>query len=824
MIFSTGEISEIVSGKLTGPDNIPVSRYFIDSRKATLISGESLFIALEGQRTDGHNFIVSLYNSGIRAFIVSKTYMPGQVADLCPDAAFIATDNTLAALQKLAANKRKRFKGTVIAITGSNGKTIVKEWFSDILGKVSAVLRSPRSYNSQTGVPLSVINLDNSYEYGVFEAGMSMPGEIEKLERIICPDIAVFTNIGEAHQENFKDIESKIKEKLVLFENSKTIIYSPGYGEIDRLIKSDKVLSSKRLFTWTFDNINADVCFRIVSDTGGKVILNVLYRNADFRLALPYSDSASVENAAIVITMLLSIGVSEKIIVGNLEQIKPVEMRMEQKEGINGCTLIEDYYNSDPAALGIALDYLKEMTGRKKRVIISDFVQHRRGQSNIYSEVASMIKKSGVNNTICIGEDIFKAKSSFEKGTLFFRTTEDMLQWYSPLMFRNELILLKGARKFEFEKISSLLVLKAHITTLEINLKNLHDNLNTFRSMLSPGTMTMAMVKAFAYGGGPGQISEWLVRCGIDFLAVAYIDEGKQLREAGISTRIVVMNPDPSSLKVVIDEDLEPEIFSLELLEKFIGELRCQGVKDYPVHIKIDSGMHRLGFMERDIPALLEILKSESRVRVASVFSHLAASEDPSLDAETRKQARRYLDICSRIEDQLGYGFIKHILNSAGIIRFPEYHFDMVRLGIGLYGAVPADMKNSKNVLSFRSSVSQVKTVKAGEGVGYGLTDSSDKDREIAIIPIGYADGLNRMMGNGNGRVYIKSSYVPIVGRICMDMFMADVSDLGVVAGDSVEIFGDRISVYELAERCNTIPYEIITSIPPRVKRIYLYE
>ncbi len=824
MSITTGDISKIVSGKLNGPDNIPVSKYFIDSRKATLISNESLFIALEGQRTDGHNFIVNLYDSGIRAFIVNNKFNLSKVSDTCSEAAFIATDNNLLALQKLAAHKRSRFTGTIIAITGSNGKTIVKEWFSDILGKISTVLRSPRSYNSQTGVPLSVINLDNSYEYGVFEAGMSMPGEIDKLERIIRPDIAVFTNIGEAHQENFTDLDSKIKEKLTLFRNSKTIIYSADHNDVDRLIKGDQVLSSKRLFTWTFDRANADVRFSIASDSGRKVVLNVSYKDTNFRMDLPYSDSASVQNAAIVITMLLNLGISEKLIIDNIEQIRPVEMRMEQKEGINGCTLIEDYYNSDPAALGIALDYLKEMPGKMKRVIISDFVQHRRGSGNIYAEVAAMIRKSGVNNTICIGEEIIEAKSSFDKGTLFFKTTEDMLQWYSPGMFRKELILLKGARKFEFEKISAVLKLKAHITTLEINLKNLHDNLNTFRSMLPAGTMTMAMVKAFAYGGGPRQISEWLVNSGVDFLAVAYIDEGKQLRDSGISARIVVMNPDPSSLKVMIDEDLEPEIFSLELLERFIEEARRQGVKDYPVHLKIDTGMHRLGFLGSDILTMIEILKGQTMIRVASVFSHLAASEDPQMDAETKLQADRYIDICSSLENELGYKFIRHLLNSAGIIRFPEYHFDMVRLGIGLYGVGPVEVRNAKNVLSFRSSVSQVKPVQAGEGVGYGLTDRSDSNREIAIIPIGYADGLNRLLGNGNGRVFIKSSYAPIVGKICMDMCMIDVSGLGVVAGDSVEIFGERITIGELAERCNTIDYEIITSIPPRVKRIYLYE
>ncbi len=822
MSISTAKISEVVAGTLKGPANITVSKYFVDSRKATQISAESLFIALEGQRTNGHSFISGLYESGIRAFIVSRTFNVAKALDICSDAAFIATDNTLDALQKLAAYKRSKFTGTVIAITGSNGKTIVKEWFSDILGKEYPVLRSPRSYNSQTGVPLSVINLDNSYKYGVFEAGMSMPGEIEKLERIIRPDIAVLTNIGEAHQENFSDMESKIREKLNLLRHSDTIIYSVDHSDISRIINNDKLLSIKKSFTWTFDKLDADVRFSAESHSRGKVKLNISSRASDFSLNLPFSDSASLQNAAIVITMLLKIGVSEKIIVDSIEQIKPVEMRMEQIEGINGCTLIEDYYNSDLAALGIALDYLKEMPGKKKRVIISDFVQQRRG--DIYSELAEMIDKSGAENTICIGQDIMEARTAFKEGTLFFKTTEEMLRWYSPGMFRKELILLKGARKFEFEKISAVLKLKSHITTLEINLKNLQSNLNTYRSMLAPGTMIMAMVKAFAYGGGPKQISEWLVNSGVDFLAVAYTDEGKQLRKDGISARIVVMNPDPSSLRIMIDEDLEPEIYSIELLNRFIAEADRQGVRDYPIHIKLDTGMHRLGFMESDIGDLINTLRGESRIRIASVFSHLAASEDSRLDQETRMQADRFIDICKRIESETGYKFIRHLLNSAGTVRFPEYHFDMVRLGIGLYGLGPLNVRSLENVLTYRSSVSQLKIVKAGEGVGYGFSDISDKDREVAIIPIGYADGLRRLLGNGRGRIFIKNSYASIIGNINMDMCMLDVTGLGVTAGDSVEIFGDHIGVNELAEKCNTIAYEVITSIPSRVKRIYLYE
>jgi len=821
--LSTAKISEIVSGRLIGPGDIMVSTYLIDSRKVTLISGEALFIALPGKRSDGHIYIDRLYERGLRAFLVSSEFVNSSLALDYPQASFITCENTLEALQRLASYKRSIFQGRVFGITGSNGKTIVKEWFADILGKNYRVLRSPRSYNSQTGVPLSVIKLEDSFDYAVFEAGMSRPGEIEKLEAIIQPDIAVFTNIGEAHQENFRSLESKIKEKLNLFRRCSGMIYCSDHKDIDRLVKDDPELSNKKILTWSFKK-KGSVNFSRSSDPGGNIILGVSYKELNFPVKLPYSDHASVQNAAIVISMLLSIGMEEEKIRKDIEQIRPVEMRMEQKEGINGCTLIEDYYNSDPAALGIALDYLGEMPGDNKRVIISDFVEQKAGEGKKYREVASMLEKAGISKLICVGRELTASRSLFDKGSLFFESSEELLDWLTPDKFRDEIILLKGARKFEFERISAVLEQKAHITTLEINLKNLLDNLNEYRSGLNPGTLSMAMVKAFAYGAGSRQISEWLVNNGIDFLAVAYIDEGQLLRRAGISSRIVVMNPDPASFGLMIDNDLEPEIFSLDLLRGFIEECRKSRLDRYPVHIKIDTGMHRLGFMQEEINELIEVLTDQSQVKIASVFSHLAASEDPALDHETRKQASVFSKSCKSLERELGYSFIRHLLNSTGTARFPEYQYDMVRLGIGLFGTGYEGIKGMKPVLSFMSSVSQVKRVKAGEGIGYGLTDRSDHDRDIAIVPVGYADGLKRMLGNGRGRVYVRSAYAPLVGRVSMDMCMVDVSGLGVKAGDRVEIFGNKIPISELADKCDTIAYEILTSIPARVKRIYLYE
>ncbi len=822
MHLTSAEISAIVKGELKGPRDLPVSNLIIDSRKSTLVAADTLFVALRGSRNDGRNYIIPLYKMGVRVFLTESEREDSSIYEYCQDAAFIEVTDCLEALQMLAKAKRDAFKGTVIAITGSNGKTIVKEWFADILGSQEDVLRSPRSYNSQTGVPLSVWNLNNTYSYGVFEAGMSMPGEIARLKKIIQAHIGVLTNIGEAHQENFKDLESKIREKLLLFSSCHTLIYSVDQPEVTGLVDQLYAESGKKLIRWSFTDKGVEYYYAVRKNVDNSIVLVLNKGDRVSEYVLPFSDKASVKNAATVITMLFSIGVSEDIIRTQMSGIKPVEMRMEQKDGINGCTLIEDYYNSDPAALGIALDFLKQTNTKKRRVIISDFVQHRKG--DVYAGVANLIRKSGASSLICIGEELYGSREKFSEESLFFKTTDEFITWFKPEYFKDEVILLKGARKFRFERISSLLVKKAHITTLEINLNNLLKNLNLIRSGLSEGTRVMAMVKAFAYGAGPGQISDWLVKNSVDFLTVAFVDEGVQLREYGISARIMVMNPDPQAFNTMIKHDLEPEIYSMEVLKDFIEELRLHGIISYPAHIKLDTGMHRLGFVADETDNLCTLLASANIIRVASVFTHLAASDDPSLDKLTHLQAERFILAASRIEEALGYSFLRHILNSSGVLRFPEYQFDMVRLGIGLFGAGSNDPEGALPVISFYSSVSQLKNIPAGEGIGYGFTDSSDIDRDIAIIPVGYADGLNRKLGNGNGYAVIKSTKVPFVGKICMDMSMLDVSGLDIKRGDRIEIFGSNIGASVVAELCETISYEIISSISPRVKRVYLYD
>ncbi len=819
----SGKIAEIVKGRLVGPADITVVVLVVDSRKATMLSSSSLFVALRGKRNDGHQFIDSVYRRGVRSFIVEEgTFQDAE--HKYPDAAFIYTDNTLDSLHKIAVWKRTNYNGIVIGVTGSNGKTIVKEWIAETVGKEKTVVRSPRSYNSQTGVPLSVWQLDNRYEIAVLEAGMSMPGEIAKLEKIIKPNIGIFTNIGEAHQENFRDIESKVAEKLNLFSEAGTIIYSVDHHEVHNSIKKDKRFNNRNLVTWSVNNSDADVRVSIIRDSLELTELNVEWKGDSFTVKLPFTDQASIENGTTVITLLLQMGIDSSVISREMELLTPVAMRMELKDGINNCSLIEDFYNSDPGSFAIAIDYLKSLPGKNRRVIISDFIQTARDRADLYGEVAALLERSKVKNIIGVGHELSASAGLFPTDTLFFETTGELVEWFKPGYFSNEVILLKGARIFEFEKIGRLLELKAHITTLEVDMNKLLNNLNLFREHMPGQVKIMAMVKAFAYGVGYREISDWLVYNGIDFLAVAYADEGINLRKAGTDVRIMVMNPDITSFESIIAYDLEPEIYCRTHLEGFILEAEREGLTDYPVHIKLDTGMHRLGFMEDEIDYLTGRLCRTTSVKVASVFSHLAAAEDAESDNKTLEQVKLFEKMSLMIGHRIGEGFLRHLLNSAGIARFPEYSYDMVRLGIGLYGVAPVQLAGISQVVRFRSKVSQVKKIIPGEGVSYGFTDRSEEARTIAIIPVGYADGLSRKLSNGRGNLFVDGRPAPIVGHICMDMCMIDVTGMDVKPGDEIEIFGNNISLSEVARQCETIPYEILTGIPPRVKRIYIVD
>ncbi len=817
MNLNSGDIAQIVNGRLSGPADLPAIDIITDSRHV-IQPGGIIFFAIRGKNHDGHIFIDHLYRKGVRIFVCEKE--PDALTDY-PLASFISVHDTVEALQLLAAHRRKGFSSTVIGITGSAGKTVVKEWLAEIIGHVAPVVRSPRSYNSQVGVPLSVWNLDAKYRYGIFEAGISQPGEMDKLRNIIDPDIGVITNIGDAHRENFPDDTMKAREKLKLFTGSKTIVYCRDHGIIHNQIIENGSFRAKNIVDWSFTDREARIYVTRQALPGGHTGILMLFDGQAGHFEIPFSDRASVENAVTAAAVCLAIGLGTDVISGALRGLTAVAMRMEMKSGINNCQLIEDYYNSDPGSLGMALEYLRAQAVRNSTLILSDFVQSGRDERELYGEVASLIRKTGIGKFIGIGKALSGSSDLFGPDARFFFSTDEFIHNFSSAGFRDETILLKGARIYEFEKIGNLLEQQIHQTVLEINLDAVSHNLSEFRSRLEPGTMMMAMVKAFAYGAGPAEIASLLEYHRVSYLAVAYAGEGVELRNAGVALPVMVMNPDPSAVDLMIRYNLEPELFSFASFNNFTEAALRHGLLNYPVHIKVDTGMHRLGFMPDEAGILAGMIRSAHCIKVVSVFSHLAASENPALDHFSRMQAETFLKFASRIREAAGYPVIRHLLNSSGIARMPEYQFEMVRPGIGIYGAGRIEGMSLKAAGRFRTRISQVKTVRAGEPVGYGCADMSGTDRIIAILPVGYADGLNRKLGNRNGNLFIKSSRVPLIGNICMDMCMADITGLDANEGDEAEIFGENITIDELAVKCGTIPYEILTSIPVRVKRVF---
>ena len=820
MDYTSSDIARITGGSLCGSRDLIVADLLIDSRQVSYTENTA-FIAIRGANHDGHDFVDGLYGRGVKVFIVEQ--IPGNT-DFYPDAAFIVCGNTVEALQLLAASRRIGFSSPVIAVTGSAGKTIVKEWLGDLLGRKFPVIRSPRSYNSQIGVPLSVWRLNEKFRFGVFEAGISFPGEMEKLQKVIRPDIGVITNIGDAHSENFAGYEAKAAEKLKLFAGASTVVFCRDHSLVRRMILGDSYLNTINLVDWSLEDAEARIFVRKKKSKSGYTGLEMKFDGRTEEYAIPFIDRASVENAITAACVCLVTGMDPADIKTGLAGLMSVAMRMEMKSGINNCHLIEDYYNSDPGSLKMALDFLRSQNNTKTTLILSDFIQSGREEKELYAGVAELVRKTGIDKFIGIGDALMRNSSSFDDDARFYYSTSNFIESFNPKNFRNEVILLKGARKFEFEKIARLLEQQVHITVLEINLDAISHNINEFRRFLHPETRIMAMVKAFGYGSGGAEIASLLEFHRISCLGVAYADEGVELRKSGVRLPIIVMNPDVSSVENMLENNLEPEIYSFSSLGRFAEAAARNGLQDYPVHLKIDTGMHRLGFMPDELGDLASRVRGLGSLKVMSVFSHLAASEDRSFDEFTLRQIERFTEAADIIREATGYPFLRHILNTSGIIRFPQYQFDMVRPGIGIYGAGSWSGINLRPVSRFKTRILQVKKVPAGEPVGYGCRDISDRERLIAILPVGYADGLRRILGNGKGSLFVRGRRVPLVGNICMDMCMADVTGAGALEGDDAEIFGPNMPISEIAGHCGTIPYEILTSIPARVKRVFYRE
>src|SRR5690554_426067 len=812
LTYTILDIAKIITEhKLLRNEQDDIRHLIYDSRKIN-DPKHSLFFALKGNK-DGHEFINLVYSLGVRNFVVKEGFVPGVSYQ---DANFLFVKDTLASLQALAKFHRKQFNYPVIAITGSNGKTVVKEWLNQLLAPDFDIGRSPKSYNSQIGVALSLWQLGKDNDLAIIEAGISKVGEMDKLREMIKPTVGVLTNIGPAHSDGFRSTEEKLVEKLKLFKEVDRFIYSPKYISTPGLV-SDRT----QLFTWGFDN---DSTLKVLKkeQNGGFLTIYAEFKKEQIGIDIPFNDEASVENAIICWSVMLSMDYAQEIIQKRMKALLSVEMRLQLKNGINDCSIIDDSYSCDIASLTIALNFLKQQNQHKKRtLILSDIPGIGRDKASMYETVALLLKSNSIDGFIGIGQDISSFSHLFSESALFYDSTADFIKALPSMNFHDETILLKGARSFSFEKISKLLTLKTHDTSLEINLNALEYNLNYYKKKLNNQTKLMVMVKAFSYGSGSFEIANLLQFNRVDYLAVAYPDEGIALRVSGIKLPIMVMSPDILSFEAIIDNHLEPEIFSLDLLRSLIALLEGRGIKDYPIHIKVETGMHRLGFDTQDFNELIEILLTNNSVKVASVFSHLAASGSPKDDDFTRRQIAKLKTFTQELKEVLAYSFLVHISNTAAIERWPEARFDMVRLGIGLYGIGSVNEGSLlETVATLRTSISQIKQIKKEDTVGYNRNGALKDGSTIATVKIGYADGYSRRFGNGVGKLLVQGSLVPTVGDICMDMCMIDVTDMSVNVGDEVIVFGEIPTIESLALSVDTIPYEIMTGISQRVKRI----
>ncbi|KAA6349186.1 Alanine racemase 1 [termite gut metagenome] len=826
MSYTIEKLSGLIDAKRIGNKETTIDWLLTDSR-SLCFPEETLFFALRTERNTGTYYIPELYKRGVRNFVITCHPLSEEPVDIAPadfpDSNFLLVSNPLKALQKLAELHRNCFHVPVIGITGSNGKTVVKEWLYQLLAPGHTVVRSPRSYNSQIGVPLSVWQLNENTDLAIFEAGISQPDEMPVLQTIIKPTIGILTSIGSAHQENFSSLYEKCMEKLSLFRDCEAIIYNGDNELMSSCIA--KILPSIHKIAWSRMNKGNPLFISSVEKKEKETFISYRYSGRDSSFCIPFIDDASIENALnCLATCLYLMMLSPEQINERMARLEPIAMRLEVKEGKNRCILVNDSYNSDLTSLDIALDFLYRRSQDKmlkRTLILSDILESGQGISALYLKVAQLIRSRKIDKIIGVGSDISSAASSFDIEKYFFPDTETLLSSNVFNDLHDEIILIKGSRKFEFDRITEKLELKVHETILEINLGALVDNLNYYRSKLKPQAKTICMVKASAYGAGAHEVAKTLQEHRVDYLAVAVADEGSDLRKAGITASIMIMNPELSAFKMMFDYKLEPEIYNFRLLDALIKEAEKEGITHFPIHIKIDTGMHRLGFAPTDIPQLVDSLKGQNTVIPRSVFSHLAGSDSKEFDSFTRQQIATFDKASTELQKVFPHKILRHICNSAGIERFPEAQFDMVRLGIGLYGVNPIDNSVIHNVSTLKTTILQIRDVPANETVGYSRKGKLTRLSRIAVLPIGYADGLNRHLGNGNGYCVVNGKHAPYIGNICMDVCMIDVTDIDCKEGDKAVIFGNNLPVTVLSDTLKTIPYEILTSISERVKRIY---
>lgn len=795
-----------------------VMHLLFDSRKVIAGPG-AVFFAIRSERRDGHVFIPQLYESGIRQFVVSESW---QRNGAYQEGNFLFVPDTVLALQQIAAFHRQRFSYPVIGITGSNGKTIVKEWLSALLSGHCQIAKSPRSFNSQIGVPLSVWQMGDQHQLAIIEAGISKKGEMARLEKIIRPQIGVLTNIGSAHEEGFADRREKIREKLRLFANSEVLIYNSDQQELTDEIRAAGI---KNTFSWGW----AGEHIRIVGLSTGEKSTHIVLEHEGERLQteIPFRDAASVQNVLTCLATLMYLKTDHVRIVEGIQELRPLRMRLELKEGIHNCLLIDDAYNNDVAGLISALGFLDQQKQKKKKtLILSDLFEYGAESEQVYRSIAGIIGSHPIGRMIGVGHQLSRHAHLFPEGSRFFQDTDELLKNMETSQFVDELVLIKGARAFQFERIVQWLTGRLHGTTLEINLDALMHNLNFYRSRIRAGTRLMVMVKALAYGAGSAEVAGLLQFHKVDYLGVAYVDEGIRLRQQGISLPVMVMNPSMDAFHKMLQYNLEPEIYSFRLLQALLS-VRIPEHKKMVIHLKLDTGMHRLGFEAAELDKLITVLRQyRERLEVRSVFTHLAAADDAAFNDFTVRQLDSFESMAAGIEEALGCKVIRHALNSAGIVRFPDRQMDMVRLGIGLYGVDAAGLHQDAllPVSTLKTTISQIKYLKAGETVGYSRKGEVSSPKKIGTIAIGYADGYDRRFGNGVGKVLISNVLCPVIGNICMDMCMVDLTGVDAQEGDPVVVFGETPSITDCARAIGTIPYEILTSVGERVKRIFYTE